>query len=163
MSVWLPLIQRALLISGISGRDRCRDKIGWRSHLRLLMHTGAKQRLRSRIGEYTGEGLQSKDVMYRVGTYFTHLASNNTPSHQDLPLRAYEVSARSGLSMSSEALTQMHVYTHVPSLSRKARFIITRLAVNPDCRASVKETHSSQGEDLLVLNRQNSRERNFRY
>jgi len=61
-------------------------------------------------------------VMHRVGAYFTHLASNNKPSHQNLSLHAYEVSAHSGLSMSSGAHTQIHVFTHVLSLSRKTVF-----------------------------------------
>lgn len=52
------------------------------------------------------------------GAYFTHLASNNTLSHQDLSLHAYEVSAHPGLSMSSKARTGTHMHT----LSRKAVF-----------------------------------------
>lgn len=40
------------------------------------------------------------------------MVSNNTQPHQNLSLHAYEVLAHFGLSMSSEALTQMHVSTH---------------------------------------------------
>lgn len=48
VSMWLALIARALLISGISGRDRCPDRIGLRSH--LVVHTGIRQKLCLALG-----------------------------------------------------------------------------------------------------------------
>ncbi len=131
MSVWLPLIQRALLISGISGRDRCRDKIGWRSHLRLLIHTGAKQRL-----QITDSGCRWErgyKACIEPGHTSPHLAGSSTPPHQKpvpaclwrfQPIVAYACPLAYCLSL---------------SLSPGKLYFITRSAVKSDT-ASVKFT-----------------------
>lgn len=59
------------------------------------------------------------------GIFLTIFTSNGTPSHQDLSLHAYEVSATSGLSISSEALTQMSSYTYCLSPGQMS-FITSR-------------------------------------
>lgn len=68
--------------------------------------------------QITAQGVDGKGVtklgyfMYRVSPNFTHMVSSNTQPHQNMSLHAYEVLSHFGLSMSSEALTQIHVYTH---------------------------------------------------
>lgn len=72
-----------------------------------------------------GRGVTNKGyAMYRIGAYFTHLASNNTLSHEDLSLHAYEVSTHPGLSMSSEH-ARAHTCTHSPG----KLYVITKLVV----------------------------------
>lgn len=72
--------------------------------------------------QITAQGVDGRVVtklgyfMYPVRANLTHMVSNNTQPHQNLSLHAYEVLAYFGLSMSSEALTQLHVstQTHKP-------------------------------------------------
>lgn len=141
VSVWLPLIQRALLISGISGRDRCWDKIGWRSHLRQLRHAGAKQRL--------GLGLRvdrraSAEPWFHV--LYTWRAT--TLPHGDLPLHACGgfCEARMHRSMSSNTLAQ----TPRPRrhLSRRAVFHDYVSCQFLSAQSRLKESSGSSGKLL---------------
>lgn len=107
------------------------------SHLRLLMHTKAKQRPRSQLSVSIVSLVEGKKIrdMLQVGDNFTHLASNNTTPHQNLSWHAYEASAHFGLSTSSSFSIKLQHHFRPEKLC-----FIARLAVNPGCNASVEFT-----------------------
>lgn len=110
------LIQRAWLISGISGEGQMPRQ----NRLEVTppparAHSGPNKGWDHGSGCIWERGDRAERCYVSTGASFTHLASNNTPPRQNVPLHACEVPAHSGLSVSSEAPS----HKHVPSLSRK--------------------------------------------